>query len=350
MVCAKGFGLDSGDKIYYVLAVIAIPFWIAHMISMRWEQSSLLFSIILFCIAMGVTVAVRRSGIILSIMAIIAVKDVDKEKVLDMVLHWWFFCITIMLLCVFLGVIEDKIVAENGKVWHGMGYSTGNIFHATVGILIILYMYKRKSRITGLEVFIFLIINYVVYLGSASRSGFIIGVFALFSGYGLKLIKESANIRRWVRVGLCAGMLLIIISSFILPLLYNGDWGSNSLPSVLNRALTGRIQHARTVLASDPVKLWGNSENLSAFIDNAYVFLAMKYGIMITVTIGMLYIVAVKNMLKRDDDYGIYLVFMFTLYGFTEQFFVNSFMNYSLIIVGNDVYKELSNNPKSECS
>lgn len=148
---------------------------------------------------------------------------------------------------------------------------------------------------------------------------------------------------------LSAGMLLIVGLSFILPLMYDGDYWKNSLPNILNRLLTGRIHHARTALTSNPFTLFGYHENLSAFIDNAYVFLLMKYGIIMAGIIFVLYYVAVRSMIKRMNLYGIYMVFLFVLYGFTEQFFINGFMNYSMILVGDEIInimleKRYSNN------
>lgn len=337
MVCAKGIGLDSGDYAYYVLTTIAVPVWILHIMSIRWEKKQLLFSLFLFSVALLVTMTTKRTGIILSVMAMIGVKDIDKEIIIRQILKLWTCCVCIMLALAFGGIIEDKTAMQSGKVWHGMGYSSGNALHAAVVILIILYLYTRKDKVRWWEASFLFALSCVIYKYSTCRSGFIMGSVAIFLGCLLKVIAKKRKMTKWLTYLLCIGMIAIVLLSFAIPLSYDGNYWGNSPAGILNRLLTGRIGHAHTVLTSDTVTLFGSSKNLSAFIDNAYVFLLMKYGFIMSAVICIVYIVAIKSMVHRGDVYGVYITFLFVLYGFTEQFFVNSFMNYSFIIVGNEI-------------
>ena len=342
MVCAKGAGLDSSHKLYFVLSAISIPFWILHMLSVQWNRKALLYSMGLFSVTFLVTLITGRTGMILSVMLMLAVKDIDKRELIRWVFRLWLSCMSILLLLVSCGILADKVVIQgNGQAWHGMGYGTGNIFHASFVILIVLYLYLRCSSITYLEVMLWFSANYVVYRFSLSRSGLIMGSVAVLLSYFLRLVYKSERARKVILYLLSVGMLLIVGLSFIFPLMYDGDYWKNSLPNTLNRLLTGRIHHARTTLTSDPFTLFGLKGELGAFIDNAYVFLLMKYGIIMAAIIFSLYYAAVRSMIKRNDLYGIYMVFLFVLYGFTEQFFINGFMNYSMILVGNEIFNIL---------
>ncbi len=337
MVCAKGTGLDSSDSVYFLMAIISIPFWVLYVTSLSWSPATLRYAMTIFAIACITTLITKKTGIMLSVMAMIAVKDMERERLMRWILKLWACCMAMVFLCVRCGIIPDKVVSENGKIWHGMGYGTGNIFHASAVILIILYMYYRKEKISYAELFLLCLTNLFVYQYSASRTGLIIGSFSVVLDTVLKLFRKREGFMKWMMFGLTAGMILVFSFSFLLPVMYNGDWGSNSLASVLNRALTGRIQHGKTVFLSDPITVFGNPNELSAFLDNSYMFLLMKYGIAVTLMIGTIYVLAVKSMIHRKDIYGIYAVSLFVIYGFTEQFFVNSFMNYSLLLVGNEI-------------
>lgn len=341
MVCSKGFGLDNGDKLYYIISVISIPFWFFHVVTLRWTSSTLSYAMVIFTVAFFATLTTGKTGILLSVMLMIAVKDSDREKLIELILKLWAVCISIMIILVSLGIVTDKVVSENGKTWHGMGYRTGNLFNATVVILFILYLYYRKTKLTFWEITFVLFSNFVVYKFSASRTGLIMGVFAVLLACLLKLAQENRRILKMIMAGLCAGIFIVVLSSFIIPVLYDGDWGSNRFPNVVNRAMTGRIQHAKTVMTSDPVTLFGNTGELTAFIDNAYVFLVMKYGIAVSVMICVVYFLAVKSMVNREDIYAVYVVSLFVVFGFTEQFFINSFMNYSFLFVGNEIINVL---------
>ncbi len=338
MVCAKGIGLDSEDYVYYVLTAVAVPVWILHIMSIRWEKKQLLFSLFLFSVALLVTMTTKRTGIILSVMAMIGVKDIDKDVIMRRISKLWICCVCVKLALAYGGIIEDKMVMQSGKVWHGMGYSSGNALHATVVILIILYLYTRKDKVRWSEASFLFALSCVIYKYSTSRSGFIMGSIAILLGCFLKVIARRKKMTKWLIRLLCMGMIAIVLLSFTVPLFYDGNYWGNNPAGILNRLLTGRIGHAHTVLTSDTVTLFGNSKNLSAFIDNAYVFLLMKYGIIMSAVICIVYIVAIKSMVHRGDVYGVYITFLFVLYGYTEQFFINSFMNYSFIIVGNEIF------------
>lgn len=337
MVCAKGIGLDSSDTVYFLMAILSIPFWILYVMSLCWSPVTLRYAMTIFAIACITTLITRRMGILLSVMAMIAMKDIEREKLVGWILKIWAGCMAMVLLCVACGILPDRVVSENGKIWHGMGYVTGNIFHATVAIFIILYMYYRKEKIVYVELLGLGLVNWFVYQYSASRTGLMIGTFAVVLDMILKLFRNREGVLKWIMFGMAAGMIFVFSFSFLLPAMYNGDWGSHHWVSVLNRALTGRIQHGKTVFLSDPISLFGNPNALSAFLDNSYMFLLMKYGLIVTLMVCSIYVLAVKSMLQRKDVYGIYVVFIFVIYGFTEQFFVNSFMNYSMLFVGHEI-------------
>ena len=67
----------------------------------------------------------------------------------------------------------------------------------------------------------------------------------------------------------------------------------------------------------------------------------MKYGIAVSVMICVVYFLAVKSMVNREDIYAVYVVSLFVVFGFTEQFFINGFMNYSFLFVGNEIINVL---------
>ena len=337
MVCAKGVGLDSGDSIYFFMAIISIPLWILYITSLYWSPAELRYAMTIFAIACITTVITGMTGIILSVMAMIAMKDIERERLMRQILKLWASCMAIVFFCVMCGIIPDRVVNRNGKIWHGMGYLTGNLFHASVVILMILYLYYRKVKVTYTELFLLCLANWFVYQYSASRTGLIVGIFAVVLDIVLKLFRRREGFMKWIMSGLTAGMIMVFLFSFLLPFMYNGDWGSNNWVSVLNRMFTGRIQNGKAVFLSDSITLFGNQNGLSAFLDNAFMFLLVKYGIVVTLMLCMIYIIAVKSMIQRKNIYGIYVIFLFVLYGFMEQFFINSFMNYSMLLAGNEI-------------
>lgn len=343
MVWAKGLGLDSSDKAYYVLAAMAVCFWVFHMLHTRWPVRMFVFFVLAVGTALAAVIINRKLGVILSVMTMVAMKGMDRELWMRRILGWWLCCIAIKMLLVLTGLVPDEAVLLGHKEYHTLGYSTGNIFHATIAVLVILYLYHRKKRLLFLEVLAILAADYAVYQYSASRGGAAITAAAVVTGYLFKLSARKASMRKMLRGALCIGMVMVFFLSFALPLVYGTGHEGAGLAAALNRALTGRIQWSRMVLLSDPVTLLGNSGIPSAFLDNAYVFLLMKCGSLSAAVICVLYVIAVRSMLRREDDYGIWIVFLFVCYGFVEQLFVNCFLNYSMLLVGHELMNVVLN-------
>lgn len=343
MVCAKGLGLESGDKAYYVLAVMAVCFWVGHMLQTRWSSKTLVFSMLTVGIALAAVAVNGKLGVMLSVITMAALKDMDKELWMRRILIWWLCCIVVTMLLVLTGIVPDQIISYGGKVYHTFGYSKGNVFHSTIAVLVILYLYHRKKKLLFMEALAILAFDYAVYQYSASRAGAAITAAAVLTSYLFKLFAKKAAVRKMLRVALCIGMVMVVFLSFALPLVYGTGHTYAGLAGKLNDALTGRIHWSRVALFTDPITLLGFSGNPSGMLDNAYVFLFVKCGILSAAMIFVLYAIAVRSMLRREDDYGIWIIFLFVCYGFAEQFFVNCFMNYSMLIVGHEVMNVVLN-------
>lgn len=346
MVCAKGFGLDSGDKAYYVLAVMAIPPWVLCILWTQWSARTFIYSVLVLSLAFVAVITNRKLGVMLSVMAMVAVKDIDRENLMKMIQKWWLCSAGIELLLVLGGIVSDSVISLGYKEFHTMGYAAGNMFHATIAILIMLYLYSRKDKLMLSEVFFILTANFVVYRYSASRGGMLIGAVAALTSYAFKFFAGDEKIKKIMRCTLCIGMMTVVSLSFILPFEYNTEHAQSNLVNAVDSILTGRIRNSQVALLSDPITLFGKATEPAAFLDNAYVYLLIKCGIITTLMICVIYVVAVRSMVRRKNDYGILIIFWFVCYGFIEQMFVNGFLNYSLLIVGHEVMNVVLNRNK----
>ena len=83
------------------------------------------------------------------------------------------------------------------------------------------------------------------------------------------------------------------------------------------------------------------SSNKSLILDNSYVILWLKFGILFTVILCILYYIAVKKMIKQGDRAALLCILMFACYGITEGFLSNIFRNFSLLFLANIICNDM---------
>ena len=83
-------------------------------------------------------------------------------------------------------------------------------------------------------------------------------------------------------------------------------------------------------------------------IDNSYALMMMKLGIVYLIIFNIVYIILVKQIILSADYSAIFIILAFALYGITEGFLSNIFLNYSLFFMAWLLYdNEIIHKPES---
>ena len=80
MILAKGIGLDSGDKLYYVLSGAACLCVGLKLVLTKYNVRQMVAMILLGFIAFVAYRNSGRMGILLSVLTIVGLKDMDMKK------------------------------------------------------------------------------------------------------------------------------------------------------------------------------------------------------------------------------------------------------------------------------
>lgn len=346
MVFAKGVGLDSGDKIYYVLSAIACVCVIVKLVLTKYNEKQAAAMILLCLIAFVAYRNSGRMGIVLSVLAIVGMKDMELSKLfhLGAIIYGISFCSTVLLSAT--GLIHNPLVVhEKGNIgeiirW-GMGYSTANVFHISYFILCVFLVYTWKRKYSLTRLLLLMLGNILVFVFSLSYTGVAVTTFYLFlSFYAIR--KERLNI---VEKIICQFPLpLCLLFSFAGPFLLKYP-----VMQKVDQMVQARLSFSQYFLQNQPITLFGTRmKDIPSFwviMDNGYVYIFMTFGIIVFALfcIGYALLIAKYSGINKEKERlpELAIIFSFLLYGIMEQFISNAFMNLSLLFMGELIFSNV---------
>lgn len=349
MILAKGIGLDSGDKLYYVLSGAACLCVGLKLVLTKYNVRQMVAMILLGFIAFVAYRNSGRMGILLSMLTIVGLKDMDVKKLfkLGSIVYGVAFGMTVV--AAKMGLISNPLaVHEKGGIevirW-GMGYSTGNIFHVSYFILVVLLCYNWGKRYNWKKLLLLMVGNGLVFLYSLSYTGVAVTAFYLVLNlYAVKRKRLSV-----VEKVICQLPLpLCVLFSFGAPYLLE-----HPMIQRLDQMLQARLTFSAYYLQNQPKSLFGTRmtdvPNFWVIMDNGYVYFFMTFGAVAfaLLCVGHAMLIGRYSGIRigkcNDISAGerlpeLAMIFSFLLYGIMEQFISNAFMNVSLLFLGDVLF------------
>ncbi|WP_342757086.1 hypothetical protein [Kineothrix sedimenti] len=345
MLTAKGLGLDSGDKLYYVLSLAALACIACKLCMTEYRFIEAVAIGMLVLIAFFAYINSGRLGIVLSVLAIVGMKDMDIGKLFRLGLVTFGASFIVTVLGAISGFIPNPLVVhEKGAIgevirW-GMGYSTGNIFHVSYFILVVLLVYHMDARYGLKNLFWLMMGNILVFVFSLSYTGVAVTSFYLLLNlYAIKRKRLSLSERVLCQLPLP----LCFLFSFIVPFLVKYPLGQK-----LDSLLQARLSFSSYYLTNQPITLLGTRMKEVPYswviMDNGYVYILMTFGVIVLLLFILAYMSAVITYTRRGEHGKLAIIFCFLLYGIMEQFISNAFMNLSLLFIGEMLFN--AQNPR----
>lgn len=355
MVLAKGIGLDSGVRLYYILSAAACLCLGIKLVLTKYSVRQIGAMTFLCIIAFVSYRNSGRLGIVLTVFALIGLKDMELKKLfrIGLAIYGCSFAWTVIMAKA--GVIHNPLdVHMKGGTelirW-GMGYSTGNVFHVSYFILTVFLCYTWGKRYDVRRMFALMAGNLAVFLFSLSYTGVLVTTFFLLMYlYGVKRKELSLAERILFQLPLPLCLIFSFGGPFLLDI---------PLMQKVDAMVQARLSFSAYYLKNQPISLFGaRMRDIPFFwviMDNGYVYIFMTFGIVIFALFCAGYAVLIarysgfsgrkghgeqKGAAGWDRSAGrerlpeLSIIFSFLLYGIMEQFISNAFMNLSLLFLG----------------
>ncbi len=335
MLAAKGLGLDSGDKLYYILSLIALASVACKLCMTRYSFREVAVIGTLILVAFFAYRNSGRLGIVLSVLAIVGMKDMDVRKLFRLGLPVFASAFAVTILGAAYGLIPNPLVVhEKGGIgevirW-GMGYSTGNVFHISYFILVVLIAYNMQDRYKVKTLLWLMAGNVFVFAFSLSYTGIAVTSFYLL--LNLYAVKRK-RLCRTEKILSMFPLPLCLLFSFIMPFFINNPAGEK-----LDSLLQARLSFSYYYLTNQPITLLGTRMKDVPFfwviMDNGYVYILMTFGLITLFLFVVAYAILSSRYSSSEDAGKLAIIFSFLIYGIMEQFISNAFMNISLLFIG----------------
>lgn len=328
------WGIDNSNIIYRGFAIIAFLLIIIKIYSDKISSKEC-FKMILLMILM--IICYLNSGavtLVLTTLFIIASKGVDLERLFftNVILRIISFITIIMLCLVNLRpniIIYMHRMTNTKSIRYSLGFHHPNELHMHFFIIIIMLLTIFYKKVKCSHYIYIAILNIIVYRYSVSRTGMIAVFGAIIITFMLKLFeKKERNIPNIVAliVPLCSA--LSIISTIL--------YGNVGFFNTLNRLLQGRISNSQYFWKLSGVTFWGQRLDYTTsdlILDNSYVILWLNFGLLIFVLFNVIYFLTTLLLIKNNNYSGVLLITLFAVYGITEGFLSNIFLNPSLLYI-----------------
>ena len=339
------------DKTTNNLCMFSCVFLVISLLNTKWTYKEILIMGLLFIISVIVYYNNRRIGILMTVSALIGMKNISIDRLLKMI-----FILRATIFLTFIVLYLLKITApiytseyRIGGVFtvkHDFGFNTHpNIVSMSYYIIFILFLYLYYDRFKLRHAVLFMIGYYLVFLGTQSRTT----IICLAATLILLVLAKMDKLCRYkyittLFIPLCAfGSLFLAMS-----------YRRLAFTDVINQLMQTRIYFANWEINKYGFSLFGvwansyiNEYSMYRSTDMAYIQIAIEYG-MVTF---LLYVISFSVLIYRfciaKNNRALVFTLGFSIYLLTEAFALMPVLNLPLIFLAKLIYQEPSPSPAS---
>ena len=324
----KLLNITAENVLLQVVSVLAICFAFVLFTRHRYTFRELITWIILFVIFVLITLCSHKEVALLSLITIFSFKNLNQKKLYSKIFFVGIFGVLISMIIEFDGEASNRFI---GGEWVTI-YKRSNILFIAFYTLIALYVLIKKGRISFKELVIIGILSFLMYQYTGSRTGILIATVFIV----LALIFRIKCIRRSKIVYFL--IMLLPIGCFFVSVLFSALYPSNGFVQTLDLIVQGRFRLGNLFLNTYTPQLFGQAivesvdPNAFMVLDNAYLDMLLAYGVLFSIIWICVSTLVIRFLYKQGRMVEIALVCSYLIYGISETFLPNCFLNISLFL------------------
>lgn len=210
-----------------------------------------------------------------------------------------------------------------------LGNQHGNTINVIIFNIIASYLYAYYEKINLKKIIILQIFVIVSYLIFGSRTALILSTFTI---WGICIIKYSGfrmpNVLNKIIMFLEKySYIIFYVLVFIIGYFMKGT----AFYDYLNKLVSSRIFEVNHYLVDVGMKLLPQYVNYDWLCDNTQVKIMVSYGLIFTVIYLILSYKTIKELQKRNNKIGIFLMIMYLLYSYSEVAFFKPVSDFTML-------------------
>lgn len=337
--------LETYLKNIYVITWYIIRLLIILKIIMEFERKDLKILIILF---IGLITFYKNGSTFLTsfLWFLAGAKGVSIKYSIKSILYSQILSVGFIFILAYMGIIENTIyLRSNGGIRYSMGFDHPNTFAARILQIEIIYFYLRNKKINLLDGILIFLIGYMSYMWTNSRTALYMTIliviyiilYVVFKRFNIKRIFNYlfSKLIKLSPLGFLGILILLINFNKLIP----------TLDNFISGTLLSRVNLMGQYLQNYKIKLFGqvleitykNKDIYSTTdfftLDNSYLYLLLGFGIVNFTLFFLAYIKSIKILRSKGDNFAIYSIILFFIFGLFETMFIRFSFNFTLVFL-----------------
>lgn len=345
LVGCKAFGFSTTGSVansipYIVCAGAGTLLLVFKMALEHYSKREFLLSLFILCVALLTFLFSKEYGFLFFAFAVVGGGNINTFKVLKFACKIWVICYIVNMILILLKVKDNSPVPMYDSYGitgyaYVYGYGHKNQFSIATFTTFLSYIYLRKYKRNFLDVSI--VFGVLFYLMTTCKSS--TGLIILSLAYVLYLLLKFRVINnRNIKI-LRFVLPICVIGTILLTFIYRLGYGD-----FFNKLFSSRLTLQSIYFDYYPISIFGHDlSSFPYFIDNGYCALYFEYGIVAFIIFYWLYNKTIKALIKNNKKYELMMVTCFLLSGLMEGYFINPFMNISILLLSLVIY------PNNKC-
>ncbi len=339
----KSLGVIEGTTIYSIALVLG---FVCYGMKLACTKHTL-FECICIALLLGLGAAVYyfsgEKGILLCVTMLTGMKGVTRDGVMKLALMILSVCMAFNIFTAAFGYQSDYIMISKrprGVMFrHSLGYPYPTSLLVAWLILVMLVAYHvgmEDTRRWVIATVVMVAITIYLYVYSDSRGGVLAVVFFIFLVSYFKTHEKFYMVDKaliWIAYAIMA-FFPVIGPMVIGQKLFTGVFGKLGSMKI-------RWEVAEDYLSRVPFTPFGSKFELGTYgLDMSPMYLFLQLGVVTFIIINFLWVLVIRDSIKRNDRIEVAIIVVLLLMGMTEPFLYNlSFRNIAFIYMGKSFFQ-----------
>lgn len=267
-------------------------------------------------------------------------RDIPFKKIAEVTIKISIVVIFFVIISSYLGIIENYVQVAGVRRREYLGFTYSLYPAAIMFNITALTLYVRNRFVNLIEIFLLFLGNFWIFQKTTSRLSFYMAVFMILCSLLYKYFPRILTDLKIVHVGMVVSYIGSAIFSFWITETYNPsvEW-MNQLNDILGaRLLYGKRSldiYGVSLLGNKNIKWVGNGLNELGekpkeeylWVDNFYISIAQRYGMLVLILIILLITIALIIALRKKNYYLMFFLSMIAGHCVIDDLFIYIYYN-----------------------
>lgn len=328
------------DDLNDVMAYIVLALLLVQIVFFQTYQlrELLLVGMITIFIAYA-TINSNHNTLMSTWIFIVASKSIDFDKFIKLTYYVQLIMIAVVIYMYFNGYIRDYSIYRGSVLRHSWGFSHPNQLGVRAFLLMVCRCYYRRKNLNVIDISLVIAVAvFVNKVANSKTSYYALIILAVISIVYTMLVYLDCNMNFFCNICIFTAVLTNV-GSIILSTINLNNY---SLLKAFDVVMSKRFSHCYRTMRYYGIGLWGQDVQLIVkrpiigtiyhfWLDNAYMAILLRYGIIVFLIFSTLYIVAMIYLKRSEHFYLLGIMSLYSIYGIMENNYFSMSQNLFLL-------------------